>query len=433
MIGVKLVIVGVMALMCNPAIAQTPKLVSGHSKLDVAEWKTWAPRDEIAPRFSTEKLGGADSEALKIEGNGDRACFGRWQHTVEGISGGRTYKLSAKYLVRDVAFPQRSVSARVTWLNAKGEQERPPDYALETGREGQWTRIEHVTLVPQNATKALIELNFGWSPKGAVWWDDIKLAEESSPRLRVVRAVTIYDRPSGTGSAAKSVEEFCNLVLSAASKKPDIVCLPEGITAIGTGKSYVDVSESVPGPTTKTLGAVASKLGCYIVAGLYERVGHTVYNTAVLIGRHGELVGSYRKTHLPREEVDGGLTPGDSYPVFKTDFGTVGLMVCWDVQFPEPARSMAAKGAEVILLPIAGGSEILARARAIENHIFLVTSSYDMKTFIVDPTGEVLAEATRKKPVALAELHLDRNYIQYWVGDMKPRTWKERRVDLKVD
>jgi predicted amidohydrolase len=152
----------------------------------------------------------------------------------------------------------------------------------------------------------------------------------------------------------------------------------------------------------------------------------------VLLDRTGKLAGKYRKTHLPREEVEAGLTPGDSYPVFDTDFGKVGLMICWDLQFPEPARAMALKGAEVILLPIWGGSEVLAKARAIENHVFLLTSSYDMKTFIVDPAGAVLAETTTEKPVAVAEMHLDRKILQPWLGDMKPRTWKERRPDIPV-
>jgi predicted amidohydrolase len=218
----------------------------------------------------------------------------------------------------------------------------------------------------------------------------------------------------------------------AAGQKPDIVCLPEGISVVGTGRTYADVSETIPGPTTQRLGQLAQRLHSYVVAGIYERNASVIYNTAVLIGRNGEFVGKYRKTHLPYEEVDGGITPGDSYPVFSTDFGKVGLMVCWDVQFPEPARALAAQGAEIILLPIWGGSEVLARARAIENHIFLVSSSYDMRTFIVNPAGSVLAEATSASPVAVAEIRLDRKILQPWLGDMKPRTWKERRTDLKV-
>jgi predicted amidohydrolase len=192
------------------------------------------------------------------------------------------------------------------------------------------------------------------------------------------------------------------------------------------------VSEPVPGLTTARLGALARKLRSYVVAGLYERVGEVVYNTAVLVDRSGEVAGKYRKTHLPYEEVEAGLTPGDSYPVFDADFGRVGMLICWDVQFPEPARALALRGADLILLPIWGGNETLARARAIENHVFLVTSSYDMKTFIVDPTGAVLAEATPERPVAVAEIRLDRKILQPWLGDMKTRTWKERRSDIPV-
>jgi predicted amidohydrolase len=108
------------------------------------------------------------------------------------------------------------------------------------------------------------------------------------------------------------------------------------------------------------------------------------------------------------------------------------VQICWDVQFPEPSRAMALGGAELVLVPIWGGNETLVKARAIENHFFLVTSSYDMKTFIVDPVGAVLAEATAEHPVALAEIDLDRKIVQPWLGDMKVRTWKERRPDIPI-
>jgi predicted amidohydrolase len=169
------------------------------------------------------------------------------------------------------------------------------------------------------------------------------------------------------------------------------------------------------------------------VAGIYERAETAIYNTAILVGRDGGLVGSYRKTHLPREEFEGGLMPGDCYPVFETDFARVGIMICWDLQFPEVARALALRGAEVILLPIWGGNEALAYARAIENYVFLVTASYDMRSFILDPTGAILAEATPQFPLAVAQLHLDRKLMQPWIGDMRNRTWKERRPDLVVD
>jgi predicted amidohydrolase len=399
-------------------------------------WETWSPRPEIAPRFAVDAAAGRTGHsALKIEGGGNSAAYGAWRRRVGGVAGGKTYRFTAWYRAQGVpeSLLIRCVSARLDWLDEKGQRARPPDYALDAGRENGWTKVEYVAAAPENARSVVIELAFMWSKKGAVWWDDIRMAEEPAPPDRVVRAVTVFHRPSGTHSAEESVAEFCRLVESAAPLKPDIICLPEGITVVGNGKSYVEVSEPVPGPTTRALGALAQRLRCYIAAGLFERVGPVVYNTSVLVGRDGKLAGAYRKTHLPREEVEGGITPGDSYPVFETDFGKVGMMICWDVQFPEPARAMALKGAEILLLPIWGGSETLARARAIENHAFLLSSSYDMKTFIVAPDGAVLAEATAGNPLAFAELHLDRKIIQPWLGDMKPRTWKERRPDISLE
>jgi predicted amidohydrolase len=393
-------------------------------------WTTWSPREEIAPRFSVDGgRGRAGQGTLRIEAGSNAAALGAWRRRVDGIAGGHTYRFAAYYRTRGVVHSGRSVFAQLGWLDAKGERLRLPDVAADMRTEGEWTRAECVTTAPAEAHAVTIELSLAWATGGTVWWDDVTLDEISAPR-RIVRAITVYHRPQGTGDPAASVAEFCHVVESAAAQKPDVVCLPEAITVIGTGKTYAQVSEPVPGPTTRTLGALARKLHTYIVAGLSERAGTTLYNTAVLIGRDGAVVGTYRKTQLPPAEVEGGLTPGDSYPVFQTDFGKVGLMVCWDVQFPEPARALALAGAEVILLPIWGGSETLARARAIENHVFLVTSSYDMRTIIVDPAGEVRAEATRDHPVALAELDLDRQIVQPWLGDMKARTWKERRGDL---
>jgi predicted amidohydrolase len=446
------IVLGIVCLSCITTKGAEPMKPLAHFR-DFAQmkqvngtpngWTTWTPRAEIAPCFSVDATAGRNGRgALKIEGNNNPAAFGSWRHRVEEIGGGRVYRFVAYYRADGVEHERRCVSARLDWLDANGKQARPPDYALDVGKEessrhaphdeSRWTKVEHVAAAPDNARSVVIELSFGWCATGSVWWDDVQLREEPSPPQRVVRAVTIYHRPSGTGSAAASVEQFCRLIEAAALQKPDVICLPEGITVIGTGKSYAEISEPVPGPTTQRLGALAKKLRCYIVAGIYERVGSVIYNTAVLVGRKGEVVGAYRKTHLPREEVEGGLTPGDSYPVFDTDFGKVGLMICWDVQFPEPCRALALKGAEVILLPIWGGSDVLAKARAIENHVFLLTSSYDMQTFIVDPTGKVLAEATKEKPIAVAELHLDRKIVQPWLGDMKTRTWKERRPDIPL-
>jgi predicted amidohydrolase len=168
-----------------------------------------------------------------------------------------------------------------------------------------------------------------------------------------------------------------------------------------------------------------------VAAGIYEREGTAIYNTAVLLDRSGTLVGKYRKVYLPREEVEGGLTPGAEYPMFRTDFGTVGLMICYDVFYSDPAHALAARGAEMILMPIWGGDETLAKARAIENRVFLVASGYDHPTYIMDPTGERLSEAHHRGEAANAMIDLNKRYLDPFLGDMRERRPKELRVDVK--
>src|SRR6185437_9657061 len=112
------------------------------------------------------------------------------------------------------------------------------------------------------------------------------------------------------------------------------------------------------------------------VVGLVERSGHLIYNDAALLGPTGELIGKYRKAALPRAEIEAGLTPGTDYPVFDTALGRIGLMVCYDGFFPEVARQLSRNGAEIIAFPVAGCNPSLASARACENHVYLVSSTY---------------------------------------------------------
>jgi len=396
-------------------------------------WKPWSPRAEISPHFTFDPSGGRAGGALKITANA-RSAFGAWRRQIDGVTGGRSYQFTAWFKGENIPDERRSVIARLEWLDAKGQplkiNVRPPEYAPDVARENGWTRVETTLQAPESAAGLDMQLSLGFVDGASLWWDRVVVREVDTPPGRNIRVMTVHLRPRRLPSAAANVEAFCAAILKSREQQPDIICLPEGMTVVGTGKSYVEVSEPVPGPTTERLGVLARELKSYIVAGLYEREAPAVYNTAVLIDRAGQLVGRYRKTHLPREEWEQGLTPGDTYPTFDTDFGKIGIMVCWDLQFPEPWRALGQQGAELVLLPIWGGSETLLRARAIENHAFVVSSSYDMRSCVVAPDGEILAEASATAPVATAEVHLDRKIYQKWLGDMSTRTWKERRGQL---
>jgi predicted amidohydrolase len=275
--------------------------------------------------------------------------------------------------------------------------------------------------VPPGTVSARIELHFRWDEDGKVNFGGISFEKTGKPKPRFVKVATIGDKPQNSPSSRANLEFFAKYIKKVADLKADIVCLPEGITLVGTSLNYISASEAVPGPSTEFLGEVARENGIYIVAGILEKLGEVGYNTAVLIDREGKLAGKYRKISLPREEIDGGVTPGDSLPVFDTDFGRVGMMICWDVTFPETARKLSTQGAEIILMPIWGGNVTLARARAIENQVYLVSASYDMVSGIFGKEGEILRKTTKSKPYAIVDINLAERKLWPWLGEFKHR------------
>src|SRR5690606_1312999 len=171
----------------------------------------------------------------------------------------------------------------------------------------------------------------------------------------------------------------------------------------------------------KMLGSLAKKHGLYIVTSLFEREDHLIYNTAVLLDPKGELVGKYRKMCPARDEYRTGIATGEEFPVFDTAIGKVGMMICFDVHMPEVARGIAANGAEIIAMPIMGGHPALARARAIENQVYLVTATYVlnddwMQTGVWGLSGDLLSRAVEPNTVVVSEVDLSEPYI--WRANM---------------
>lgn len=395
-------------------------------------WTVWSARPETAPRVFVDPVhdrsGGG---SLAISGNSNGAEHGGWERRVSGVEAGTWYRFVAYYRAEAVPSESWQVVARLDWRNASNSRAGQPDYVYRSRREGDWTKVWLDTQAPAKATSVVLQLFLSNAPNATVWWDDLSLEQIADPGPRKVTIASINLRPAQTHSAAESVRQFLETVEATVRGKSDIILLPEGITVVGTGKTYAEVAETIPGPTTARLGELARKRSSYVAAGIYEREGTAIYNTAVLLDRAGNIEGKYRKVYLPREELEAGLTPGSDYPVFRTDFGTVGLMICYDVFFADPARALATKGAEIILMPIWGGDETLAKARAIENKVFLVASGYDHPTYIMDPDGEILSVAKNRGGAAIATADLNKRYLDQWLGDMHGRRMKELRLDVK--
>jgi len=396
-------------------------------------WSVYGARPEITPKTfvdTTRYRTGPGS--LAISGNSNAAAYGGWTYLAPEIVAGKWYRFVAYYRSEGLQDEALQVVARLDWQQADGKVAGRPDYPYSVTREGEWTRLTLDAPAPEHATAVKIELFLQNAPQATLWWDDISLEEIPNPGPRNVTVATVKYHPQNTHSAEENVRQFVELVDRAVPEKTDVIVLPEGMTVAGTGKGDADVSETVPGPTTEKLGELARRKHAYIIGGIYEREAPAVYNTAVLIDREGRFIGKYRKVYLPREEIEAGLTPGNDYPVFRTDFGKIGIMICWDVEYTDPARALALKGAELILMPIWDGNATLTKARAIENHVFLVSSTYGDNSLILDPNGETQAVAKDNGTVAIAKIDLNRRYDDPWLGNMRERFMKELRLDVAV-
>lgn len=396
-------------------------------------WRTWSQRPETMPRVSVESGGDlGEPGTLVVDGDGNEAGYGGWEREISGIEAGKWYHFESSYRAQGVKAENWQVVARIDWRGDGDRRKGQPEYAAWATRLGDWTRLDSVVRAPEGATSARLQLFLLHAPQGKVWWDEISFKEAPAPLPRKVNVASVNLHPGRTGSKEASLAAFARTIEEKIPAGTDIILLPEAISLVGSGNNYVGVAAPIPGPDTEFLGKLAREKNAYIVAGLLERVGKSVYNTSVLIDRKGNFVGKYRKVYLPREELEGGVTPGDSYPVFETDFGRVGMMICYDVFFPDPARALAAQGADLVLLPIWDGPERLAVARALENNVFLAVSSYGLPALILDPDGNEMAKAVDNGSVAFATIDLNRSYADEWLGDMRTRRLKEIRADVPL-
>lgn len=431
----QIVILVVLGFATTLRAGDLPFVQSGFSKGEgiPAGWRTWSQRAETMPHVfveAGESLG--EPGALAVSSDGNTAAYGGWERELTGIEAGKWYRFEASYQAQDVKAENWQVVARIDWRGAEDRRKGQPEYAAWSTREGKWTRLDSTVQAPEGATSARLQFFLFHAPQGKVWWDAISFREVANVQPRKVNVASVNLWPRNTGSKEASLAAFAQTVREKVPDGADIIVLPEGVTVVGTGRTYLEVAAPVPGPDTEFLGKLAREKNAYIEAGIYERVGDAVYNTSVLIDRKGALVGKYRKVYLPREEIEGGITPGDSYPVFDTDFGRVGMMICYDVFFPDPARALAAQGAELILMPIWGGPEQLAVARALENGVFLASSGYGHPTYVMNPYGDVIATAPDNGTVAYTTIDLNRRYRDDWLGDMRTRRLRELRTDVPL-
>lgn len=231
---------------------------------------------------------------------------------------------------------------------------------------------------------------------------------------RRIWASTIAFQHSGGPTIKDSIDRAAALIDRAALDRPDIIALPETFACSGVRYTRAsDVAEPVPGPITEMAMERARKHGANIICPLLEKRGGRIYNSAVVIDRSGHVVGTYEKLHpvtssFDFTEFEQGVTPGKEPKVFDLDFGRIGVLICFDIGWPQEWAKLARMGAEVVFWASAYDGGFHLRAHAWDNHYYVVSAVHSQHASIIGPMGEILAEGDPPLSVVGRELNLEK-------------------------
>ena len=246
-------------------------------------------------------------------------------------------------------------------------------------------------------------------------------------KIAAIQMSTVADKMENVRTVKAYLEKIKD-------ENPDFVILPEMFCCPYQTENFPIYAEKEGGPVWQQLSGYAKQYGIYLIGGSMPEkdAEENVYNTSYIFDREGKQIGKHRKVHLFDIDVKGGqtfkesdtLTAGDSDTVFDTEFGKIGVMLCFDIRFPELSRMMVNDGAKVIFVPAAFNMttgpahwELSFRTRALDNQIYMVgcAPARDVSagyiswghSIVTDPWGRVIDMLDEKKGILLAELDMD--------------------------
>jgi beta-ureidopropionase len=238
----------------------------------------------------------------------------------------------------------------------------------------------------------------------------------------------------------KRMKDILERMESVYAFEPDIICLPEMVNLSWVeeaekSKTLSDVAEDEisHGPITSMLAEVAGKQNCYIICPIVTKKDGKFYNSSILLNRDGKTEGVFHKVHPTATEITpndyfkgGGVTPGPLKPgVFKTDFGTIGLQICFDAEWTESWHSLKEDGAEIVCFPSQGPFLNTLRNHAWLNHYYIVSATGE-NAQIIDITGDVIALDGEFARWVCAPVNLEKEFIHIW-----PHTLKFKDIQKK--
>ena len=219
-------------------------------------------------------------------------------------------------------------------------------------------------------------------------------------------------------SPDEMVEEVLRKMEFISHYHPDIICLPEVFPFFHVpGERRVEDDAGQPmGEVSSRLAEFAKKHQVYVICPIYIERSGKYYNTSVLIDRQGEYVGHYEKMHPTVSEMNSGVSPGSmDPPVFRTDFGIIGMQICFDIEWSDGWKRLREKGAEIVFFSSAYSGGITLNTRAWQNKFVVASSVVSGPSRICDITGEEVATTGRWSPDwAIGSVNLEKAFLHTW-------------------
>jgi beta-ureidopropionase len=236
--------------------------------------------------------------------------------------------------------------------------------------------------------------------------------DSDSPRRRPGRQIWVASLTL-EGIQATTREEALKQVLGrmeqVSSARPDLICLPEIFNSFYTPRpTSAQAAEPLDGPTISAMARFAQAKRCYVVAPITREYEGKLFNTAVLLDRSGAVAGTYDKIHPTEPEMNGGITPGRTAAVFETDFGKLGIQICFDLNWSDGWQALKDGGAEIVVWPSAYPGGFPLRAVACAHRYPIVACPWTSPAALYDIDGYTLAQSGKWEPWISVPFCLDR-------------------------
>lgn len=408
-------------------------------------WSFFSPEDELAPDF---RLGIHRGEKVLVAtGNGNEHAVG-WAHTSVQIEKGQTYRMKVRFCASDDVHPYEHLLFSI-YVGKRWDDFNNGIFTFRETAPGEFEGENTFFLPGKGVEEGEVRLAYRLHAAGYVAIREIELVQTEPLPERNVRVACVQ-------GWSDQIPLWEQVIGRAAELGADLILLPETFT----GDKPALVQQPIDGECAQLMERMARKHSMYVAGTFLHRdeADGRLRNTALLFDREGRKIGRYDKTHLFSPELmDLGITPGDGdVQVFDTDFGKVGILICYDFWFTDVAELLALRGAEIVMVPNAGYYRSIMPARANDNGVRIMASSMygtagiwdtsgaDVERPDLDPTRESKNDRTFKDVVREKVAHFELLLATFdmnespsahnWGGPMKsaPGGRRNRREEKKL-